>query len=139
MHNLCTLASTAWNRIHHLDLYRIRSIDECASLELPAAFAHDVSLIEWSDRIRSHLPADRLELTLIDAPLAATAALTNGRRVARNKGSRVLGIAALGCAWTDGVHGLEMENLLPTWSFHFRAFHLAISGTYLFGMSPLHD
>ena len=51
---------TVW----HCDLYRLGDPVEVEELGLPEAFADAVVLVEWPDRLGTHMPSDRLELTL---------------------------------------------------------------------------
>jgi tRNA threonylcarbamoyladenosine biosynthesis protein TsaE len=51
---------TVW----HVDLYRIEDEAEIRELGLDDAFAQDVTLIEWPDRLESLLPPDCLRITL---------------------------------------------------------------------------
>ncbi len=50
----------------HLDLYRLKRVDEAESIGLSACFTDEaVTAIEWADRFPDLLPADRLEVRLI--------------------------------------------------------------------------
>ncbi len=51
--------------IYHIDLYRLERPTEALELGIEEAFADDVSLIEWPDRLGALLPADRLDITLL--------------------------------------------------------------------------
>lgn len=46
--------------LHHLDAYRIESIDEAIDLDLDAMLASGVLVIEWAERIGAALPAEHL-------------------------------------------------------------------------------
>lgn len=50
--------------INHFDFYRISSEDEIEDIGFEEALYEDntVTIIEWADRIRSHLPDKRLEI-----------------------------------------------------------------------------
>jgi tRNA threonylcarbamoyladenosine biosynthesis protein TsaE len=50
--------------IWHADLYRLSSVDEVQELGLDAAFAADICLIEWPDRLGTLKPKRRLDITL---------------------------------------------------------------------------
>jgi tRNA threonylcarbamoyladenosine biosynthesis protein TsaE len=50
--------------IWHFDLFRLRSPEEAWELGIEDAFGEGISLIEWSDRLATLLPARRLEITL---------------------------------------------------------------------------
>lgn len=50
-------------RVHHLDVYRLASVDEVADLDLGELLDDEaVTVIEWGDTILSALPADYLEV-----------------------------------------------------------------------------
>jgi tRNA threonylcarbamoyladenosine biosynthesis protein TsaE len=50
----------------HLDLYRLKRVDEAESFGLSACFTDEgVTAIEWADRFPDFLPADYLEVRLI--------------------------------------------------------------------------
>lgn len=63
--------------IYHIDLYRLERPAEALELGIEDAFADDVSLIEWPDRLGSLLPAARLDITLLpgDTPEARQAVI----------------------------------------------------------------
>ena len=48
--------------VWHFDLYRIEHPDEALELGIEDAFAEGISLIEWPERLRDLLPADRLDV-----------------------------------------------------------------------------
>jgi tRNA threonylcarbamoyladenosine biosynthesis protein TsaE len=49
--------------VHHLDAFRLESPEEAADLGLDELLDDDaVTVIEWGDRLRGLLPADRLEI-----------------------------------------------------------------------------
>jgi tRNA threonylcarbamoyladenosine biosynthesis protein TsaE len=51
--------------VYHLDVYRLNGPEEAAALAIEEMIdSGGVLLIEWPDRIRSMLPADRLEIRL---------------------------------------------------------------------------
>ncbi len=50
--------------IWHADLYRLSHPDEVWELGLDHAFATAICLVEWPDRLGSHLPADAIHITL---------------------------------------------------------------------------
>ncbi|NJN69125.1 MAG: tRNA (adenosine(37)-N6)-threonylcarbamoyltransferase complex ATPase subunit type 1 TsaE [Nitrospira sp.] len=50
----------------HLDLYRLKRVDEAESIGLSECFTEEVvAAIEWADRFPDFLPADHLEVRLI--------------------------------------------------------------------------
>lgn len=51
-------------RLHHLDLYRLETLDEVYDLGIDELFADDeaIVLIEWADKVRELLPDDTLEI-----------------------------------------------------------------------------
>lgn len=51
--------------IWHFDLYRISRPDEVFELGWEDVRAHGVALVEWSSRLGTLLPADRLEIRLM--------------------------------------------------------------------------
>lgn len=55
--------------IHHADLYRIGDEDELHATGLPDLLGGEgAALVEWADRVPGALPAERLELRLVDDP-----------------------------------------------------------------------
>lgn len=50
--------------IWHADLYRLTHPDEVLELGLEDAFARAICLVEWPDRLGSHLPARALRVSL---------------------------------------------------------------------------
>lgn len=50
--------------IWHADLYRLSHPDEVWELGLDHAFATAICLVEWPDRLGSHLPPDAVSITL---------------------------------------------------------------------------
>ena len=50
--------------IWHTDLYRLSHPDEVWELGLDHAFATAICLVEWPDRLGSHLPPDAVSITL---------------------------------------------------------------------------
>ena len=50
--------------IIHVDLYRLTHPDEARELGLDLAFQTAICLVEWPDRLGSHLPADAIHITL---------------------------------------------------------------------------
>lgn len=52
-------------KVYHFDLYRLRDIDEFLSMGFDEYFdAEGICCIEWSERIESYLPSDRVTVTL---------------------------------------------------------------------------
>lgn len=51
--------------VYHVDLYRLEHASEALELGIEDAFAEDVSLIEWPDRLGDLLPPDRLEINFL--------------------------------------------------------------------------
>ncbi|PPR67132.1 MAG: tRNA threonylcarbamoyladenosine biosynthesis protein TsaE, partial [Alphaproteobacteria bacterium MarineAlpha3_Bin1] len=61
--------------IYHFDLYRIEDAGELEELGMEEAFSGGISLIEWPDRMKNLLPADRLDLSLTQGAGQRQAAL----------------------------------------------------------------
>ncbi len=56
-------------RLYHMDLYRLETAAELATLGLDEIFDRDaVVLIEWGERFPDLMPADRIEITLRALP-----------------------------------------------------------------------
>ena len=53
----------AGTQIWHADLYRLTHPDEVLELGLDEAFGTAICLVEWPDRLGSHLPAHALRLS----------------------------------------------------------------------------
>ena len=49
-------------RINHFDFYRLNSAAELVELNFMESTFDDVCLIEWSDKFKDVLPADRIEI-----------------------------------------------------------------------------
>lgn len=64
--------------IWHFDLYRLEKPEDALELGIEDAFAGDISLIEWPDRLGAWLPRERLTVALAagDRPTARRARLT---------------------------------------------------------------
>jgi tRNA threonylcarbamoyladenosine biosynthesis protein TsaE len=64
--------------VHHFDLFRIDSPEECRDLGIEDAFTEAICLIEWPERLGALLPAERLDLALAfgRTPQARIATLT---------------------------------------------------------------
>jgi tRNA threonylcarbamoyladenosine biosynthesis protein TsaE len=62
--------------IAHFDLYRLKSPGEAYEIGLDEALADGAAVIEWSERLGHHLPADRLDIELIPDGDARRARLT---------------------------------------------------------------
>ena len=67
--------------IYHFDLYRIEDAGELEELGMEEAFSGGISLIEWPDRMKNLLPADRLDLSLTQGAVKGS-----GQRQAALKG-----------------------------------------------------
>ncbi len=65
--------------IWHADLYRLSHPDEVLELGLEDAFATAICLVEWPDRLGSHLPSDALRLRLAAEGDGRIAHLSGGR------------------------------------------------------------
>lgn len=65
--------------IWHADLYRLTHPDEVWELGLDDAFATAICLVEWPDRLGSHLPPDALHIALSAEGDGRTALLSGGR------------------------------------------------------------
>lgn len=50
--------------VHHFDCYRLEGPEDAIELDMDDAFAADINLIEWAERIAPILPADRLDITI---------------------------------------------------------------------------
>ena len=55
---------TSAGRIHHFDLYRIRSPDELTEIGWDEALADGIVLVEWPGRAGTFLPAGRLDVAM---------------------------------------------------------------------------
>ncbi len=52
--------------LYHMDLYRLGSEEEIESLGFPEYFyGHGLTVIEWSERLGSLMPAERLHVELV--------------------------------------------------------------------------
>ena len=52
--------------LYHMDLYRLGSEEEIESLGFPEYFyGHGLTVIEWSERLGSLMPAERLHIELV--------------------------------------------------------------------------
>jgi tRNA threonylcarbamoyladenosine biosynthesis protein TsaE len=51
--------NSRFNKLVHIDLYRINHWDELAEIDLPEIWSNpkNLVLIEWAERIKDHLPA----------------------------------------------------------------------------------
>ncbi len=79
--------------VHHLDAYRLSGPEEAADLAIDELLDDDaVTVIEWGDRLRAMLPADRLEISFA---------------FGAGDDDRVLGLEACGAAWVDRLGRLE--------------------------------
>jgi tRNA threonylcarbamoyladenosine biosynthesis protein TsaE len=65
--------------IWHADLYRLTHPDEVWELGLDQAFETAICLIEWPDRLGSHLPSDALTIRLQAQGDGRQATVTGGR------------------------------------------------------------
>ena len=54
--------------VYHFDLYRLKSPDEILELGFEDALDDGIVLVEWPDRLGPYLPADRLDLELLQGP-----------------------------------------------------------------------
>jgi len=77
--------------ILHADLYRLGDASELAELGLTEAFAQDLCLVEWPDRLGPLAPPDALRLDL--------AACRKGRRATLHGPAR----------WAARLAGLDAE------------------------------
>jgi len=50
--------------LYHMDLYRLEKPDDAFELGIDEAFDFGVSLIEWPDRLGTHLPKDHLNIDI---------------------------------------------------------------------------
>jgi tRNA threonylcarbamoyladenosine biosynthesis protein TsaE len=51
--------------LFHYDLYRMTHTDEIYELNILEAMHHNICLIEWPERLKSHLPSRRTDIKLI--------------------------------------------------------------------------
>ena len=65
--------------IWHADLYRLTHPDEVWELGLDQAFETAICLVEWPDRLGSHLPVDALTVRLEAQGEGRMAVVTGGR------------------------------------------------------------
>lgn len=65
--------------IWHADLYRLTHPDEVWELGLDQAFETAICLVEWPDRLGSHLPVDALAVRLEAQGEGRMAVVTGGR------------------------------------------------------------
>ncbi|MES2916434.1 MAG: tRNA (adenosine(37)-N6)-threonylcarbamoyltransferase complex ATPase subunit type 1 TsaE [Pseudomonadota bacterium] len=65
--------------IWHADLYRLTHPDEVWELGLDQAFATAICLVEWPDRLGSHLPPDALRIRLMTVGDGRQALVSGGR------------------------------------------------------------
>lgn len=81
--------------VHHLDVYRLETVDEAADLGLDELLDDDaVTVIEWGDRLRAVLPGDRLEIAI---------------RLGEGDDDRTLELVAEGPRWDATLRALEAE------------------------------
>jgi len=81
--------------VHHLDAYRLETIDEAADLGLDELLDDDaVTVIEWGDRLRAVLPGDRLEIAF---------------RLGEGDDDRTLELVAGGPRWDATLRALEAD------------------------------
>jgi tRNA threonylcarbamoyladenosine biosynthesis protein TsaE len=77
--------------IWHADLYRLGHPDEVLELGLDGAFENAICLIEWPDRLGSHLPTGALRIILSEEGLGRRAVLQAGRPELRAELARLTG------------------------------------------------
>lgn len=65
--------------IWHADLYRLTHPDEVLELGLDDAFTSAICLVEWPDRLGTHVPPDALRLRLEAKGDGRRAVVTGGR------------------------------------------------------------
>lgn len=97
-----TLAREYEGRIplHHLDVYRLGSIDEVADLGLSELLDGDaVTVIEWGDTIRATLPVDYLEVRIELGPA---------------DDDRIIELIPVGPAWS--VRRAALASALAPWA-----------------------
>ncbi|TIU80793.1 MAG: tRNA (adenosine(37)-N6)-threonylcarbamoyltransferase complex ATPase subunit type 1 TsaE, partial [Mesorhizobium sp.] len=75
--------------VHHFDLYRLSSPDELDELGLDDALAQGAALIEWPERAGDQLPANALQVELIEQG-AGRAARISGQGAAFERAARSL-------------------------------------------------
>lgn len=51
--------------VYHMDLYRLEHAEEALELGVEDAFAEDITLIEWPDRLGDLLPPDNLAINFL--------------------------------------------------------------------------
>lgn len=69
--------------IFHADLYRLTHPDEVWELGLDEAFSSAICLVEWPDRLGTHLPPGALRLDLAPLGDGRQLTLTGGRQALR--------------------------------------------------------
>jgi tRNA threonylcarbamoyladenosine biosynthesis protein TsaE len=54
------------NNLYHIDLYRLETIDELLLQEMEEFLINknNIMIIEWADRLKDHLPKDRIDICL---------------------------------------------------------------------------
>jgi tRNA threonylcarbamoyladenosine biosynthesis protein TsaE len=79
--------------LHHLDVYRLESLDEVVDLALPELFEDEaVVVIEWGDTITAALPSDYLLLRF---------------EFGRTDDERFVRIGAVGQSWSERMNVLH--------------------------------
>jgi tRNA threonylcarbamoyladenosine biosynthesis protein TsaE len=80
--------------VRHVDVYRLDHVQEAIDLGLEELLDDGVVLVEWGERVREVLPADRLEITLalggVDDP----------------EDTRVVTLVPSGVSWADRTPAL---------------------------------
>jgi tRNA threonylcarbamoyladenosine biosynthesis protein TsaE len=83
--------------VHHLDAYRLETAEEAGDLAVDELLDDDaVTVIEWGDRLRGLLPAERLEIAF---------------RFGEGEDDRVLELEAAGPAWEARLAALVPDGL----------------------------
>ena len=94
--------------VAHFDLYRLAAPDELDELGFDEALATGAALVEWPDKAGDRLPAERIDIHLVEegtgrrVTIAATAAAAQ-RRIARSFDIRAF-LAAAGWATAERDH-----------------------------------
>lgn len=54
------------NHLYHIDLYRLETIDELLLQEMEEFLINknNIMIIEWADKLKDHLPKDRIDICL---------------------------------------------------------------------------
>lgn len=102
------MSRLAFNRIHHMDLYRLSGVQEqeFSPLNLKHVFSRALSLIEWPVRLPECLvPSDRLDITIHIAAAVDDVAGDNDDTLART-----LILTPRSDAWHRRIQAIQDEG-----------------------------